>query len=383
MVALPLLLAFRPGHAALELNIAVEPISDSGQAVVLNRYLPLSKYLGTAAGEEVKIIISQDLTDQLRRTRSAAVPLVLGPAHVVASAMKHGYQPLAVVGSDERMAIVVPKNSPIARFEDIKGKRIGLPPQDSLATYLYLGELNKRGIAVNGFQSEIRHHRLHEVALYTLGLGMVDAAAVDAVAAASWAKDNGGKVIFESQPVPGPTIAFNKTLPGAKQERIGNALLTRKSGSGDLGLAVIAEAKPAAYTYVATLGHFTPTVLNGAKIVSAEEARDLGAKGALLFDVRSEKEFRDAHPKGAIHLPYKESSKKEIGFDRQQDQFALADAAKDKNASLVLFCNGAECWKSYKASTWALQAGYKNIYWFRGGYPEWRDKRLPLEKSGP
>lgn len=377
--ALPLLLSLPPAHAALEFNVAVEPVSDLGHASVLNRFLPLAKHLGTAAGEEVKLIVSQELTDQMRRTRSADVPLVLGPAHVVASAMKHGYLPLAVIGGDEKMAIVVPKNSSIAKFEDLKGKRIGLPPQDSLATYLYLGEINKRGIAAKEFHSEIRHHRLHEVALYTLGLGMVDAVAVDSAAGASWAKENGGRIVFESQPVPGPTIAAGKNLPEAKRERIGKALLSGKAG-GDTGLAAIAQAKPEAYAFVATLGHYTPGVLAGAKIIGAEEARELGARGALLFDVRSEKEFRDAHPKGAIHLPYKESSRKEIGFDRQQDQFGLAAAAKDTNAVLVFFCNGAECWKSYKASVWALQAGYKNVHWFRGGYPEWRDKGLPLEK---
>lgn len=380
LAAFPMLLAFRLAHAGIDFNIAAEPIADFSQAAILNRYLPLSKHLGTTLGEEVKIVVSQDLTDQLRRTRSAAVPVVLGPAHVIASAMKHGYLPLATIGGDEKMAIVVPKNSAIGKFEDLKGKRLGLPPQDSMATYLVLGELNKRGLVAKEFLSETRHHRLHEVAVYTLGLGMVDAAAVDASVAANWARENGGRVIFESEPVPGPTIALNKTMPTAKQERIRTALLSRKTAGSELGLAAISEAKPTSFAYVATLGLHTPAILKGAKMVSAEEARDLGAKGALLLDVRTEKEYRDAHPKGAIHLPYKESSRKEIGFDRQLDQFALTETAKDKNVPLVFFCNGAECWKSYKASVWALQAGYKDVHWFRGGYPEWRDKELPLEK---
>ena len=380
LAALPLLLAFRLAQAGIEFNIAAEPIADFSQAAILNRYLPLSKHLGTALGEEVKVVVSQDLTDQMRRTRSAAVPVVLGPAHVVASAMKHGYLPLVTIGGEEKMAIVVPKNSPIGKFEDLKGKRLGLPPQDSLATYLVLGELNKRGIAAREFLSEMRHFRLHEVALYSLGLGMVDAAAVDASVAANWLRENGGRVIYESEPVPGPTLALSKALPAAKQERIRTSLLSRKTAESDLGLAAISEAKTSSFAYVATLGLHTPAVLKDARIVSAEEARDLAARGALLFDVRTEKEYRDAHPKGALHLPYKESSKKEIGFDRQLDQFALAEAAKDKNIPLVFFCNGAECWKSYKASVWALQAGHKNVHWFRGGYPEWRDKELPLEK---
>jgi len=44
----------------------------------------------------------------------------------------------------------------------------------------------------------------------------------------------------------------------------------------------------------------------------------------------------------------------------------------DKNAELVFGCNGPECWKSFKAGTAAMKAGYKKVYWFRGGFPEWR-----------
>ena len=44
----------------------------------------------------------------------------------------------------------------------------------------------------------------------------------------------------------------------------------------------------------------------------------------------------------------------------------------DKAAQLIFACNGAECWKSYKASHAAIQAGYTRVYWFRGGLPEWR-----------
>ena len=52
---------------------------------------------------------------------------------------------------------------------------------------------------------------------------------------------------------------------------------------------------------------------------------------------------------------------------------------KDKNAPLIFACNGGECWKSYKASVWAANQGYRNVYWFRGGFPEWKAKDLPME----
>ena len=84
--------------------------------------------------------------------------------------------------------------------------------------------------------------------------------------------------------------------------------------------------------------------------------------------------------RGAILASYLEKSLKEVDFDASKDDFsALKVVPKDK--PVVFFCNGPECWKSYKASRAAVAAGYPKIYWFRGGMPEWRDKRLPVEGS--
>jgi rhodanese-related sulfurtransferase len=87
------------------------------------------------------------------------------------------------------------------------------------------------------------------------------------------------------------------------------------------------------------------------------------------------------HIPGARFVPYKESSAKEVGFDASEDQFALNKLPKDKNAPLVMYCDGTICWKSYKSATVAIQAGWKNIYWFRGGFPEWKEAGLPIESA--
>ena len=90
-------------------------------------------------------------------------------------------------------------------------------------------------------------------------------------------------------------------------------------------------------------------------------------------------EYAEKTIKGAINVPYKEKSAKEAGFDRKQDSFDLARLPADKNAPLVFFCNAGECWKSYKASVVARDAGYRQIHWFRGGFPEWNSRGLPTQ----
>ena len=68
-----------------------------------------------------------------------------------------------------------------------------------------------------------------------------------------------------------------------------------------------------------------------------------------------------------------------MSFDASKDDFDLAKLPKDKAAPLVFFCNGPECWKSYKASVTAKKAGYTKIYWMRGGFPEWSSKGLATQ----
>jgi len=123
----------------------------------------------------------------------------------------------------------------------------------------------------------------------------------------------------------------------------------------------------------------TPDKLDGVTVVSAEQARDLAAKGAVLVDTRTANEFSEKTAKGAILVPYREKSAKDVGFDKGEDKFDLAKLPADKNAPVIFFCNSGTCWKSYKASVYARDAGYKQVNWFRGGMPEWTAKGLPTQ----
>lgn len=121
----------------------------------------------------------------------------------------------------------------------------------------------------------------------------------------------------------------------------------------------------------------TPEKLEGIKIATASEVSNLMKSGAKLYDVRVANEFAEGHIKGAISLPYKEKSKKEVAFDASLDSF---DDSKLPDSNMIFQCNGIDCWKSYKASIWANKKMKKQVYWFRGGLPEWQKASLPVEK---
>jgi len=46
---------------------------------------------------------------------------------------------------------------------------------------------------------------------------------------------------------------------------------------------------------------------------------------------------------------------------------------------VVFYCNGPECGRSVIATRKAVQCGYTQIYWFRGGFAEWKNKDYPYE----
>ena len=122
-----------------------------------------------------------------------------------------------------------------------------------------------------------------------------------------------------------------------------------------------------------------PPVLAGVNVVTAEQARKLIDSGTPAIDTRVGNEYADAHIKGAKNVPYKERSAKMDSFNPKEDRFDLTQLPADKNAAILFYCNGPECWKSYKASSVAAAAGYKNVQWLRGGLPEWKAKGYPVE----
>lgn len=124
----------------------------------------------------------------------------------------------------------------------------------------------------------------------------------------------------------------------------------------------------------------TPTTAPaGVKLVDAKGVQGLQAKGALIVDTRKASEYGEGTIKGAISVPYDpEKSAKDANFDSAQDKFDLSKL-KDKNAQIVVFCNAGSCWKSYKSAVVLSKNGYKNVHWYREGFPDWKARNLPME----
>ncbi len=376
LVFLTLLVA--GGHAMAELSalVAVEPTSKK-DGFLLSRSA-LETGLGKAVGQTVTVKTSEDLTDAMRATRSAGYDIFIAPAQVAASALSHGYE---LVGSTDPAEQFVLVGKPrLEAAEAIKGGKIYLPQQDSIYTYMARGMLNANGLSFKDMGA-VQYERYPQAGLIAVSIGASDATVVRRGDWDLHLKENpgSGKVLATSTQVPGGfSVVVKKDLPADVREKASRWFASASAISGLRPATVRADV--AQYKAVAELGFFTPLALPGAKVVSATEAQQLIERGASMVDARNDKEYKAAHIPKAVLIPYVEKSLKDVAFDPKLDQFAGLEQL-DKARPTIFACNGAECWKSYKASKAALQQGFTQVYWFRGGLPEWEAAGLPVARN--
>ncbi len=357
--------------------VVIEPTNRKDGMMVSRE--ALQNHLSRVLGEQVTVTTTEDLTDAMRATRSGGYDVFISPPQVAASALAHGYSLVGTTDSDEQYLLV--GRNRVGSVGALRGGQIYLPQQDSIYTYLARGMLNANGLSFKDLKN-VDYQRYPQAGLFALLIGTSEATIVRRDDWEGWNKEHDGvaKVLAVSNAVPGGfSVAVRKKLPSETRSKLARWF---ENDATTCGLKpVYAHPDLAPYTRVAELGTFTPKALPGATVVTLPEVKALVGNGAVLVDTRIADEYRDKHIPGALWLPYAEKSLKDIAFDAHVDSFPGL-AKLDREQNIVFQCNGPECWKSYKASRAAIAAGYKHVYWFRGGMPEWETAGERTEKSG-
>jgi rhodanese-related sulfurtransferase len=376
LAILPLLLASALAQAApLTLGVVLDQNESLTDSDTTRRYRAFAGEIEQAVGQPVRMQYYKKGFSAIKRAKDGTLDMVFGPAQVIANISKFKFEP--ILKSDEKTAAsFVAGPNYRGNLSAKSGAKLGVPDYESLMGGMARSEINSRGLAKSDF-AEVKFHRMAEAPLYGLKLGRYDLAVASAEEAKAWTAANGGRIVFTSAAVPLRALSVQTdTVPVATQQKLAATL--QKGNSLNLALS---SASKADFKSVGSMLNTTPTSLPGAKIISAAEAQDLIAKGVPLYDVRDDEAYNLGHIPGSRFVPYKEASAKEVGFDPGDDQFALNRLPKDKSAPLMMYCDGTICWKSYKSATLAIRNGWKNVYWFRGGFPEWKEAGLPVETS--
>lgn len=134
-----------------------------------------------------------------------------------------------------------------------------------------------------------------------------------------------------------------------------------------------------------------PTTLNGARVLTSDEAADLWNKsGAVFIDVYPQAPKPPNLPAGTFWRdPVHRSIEgahwlPNVGYgglskemeNRFRGSLELLSAGK-RDAPLVFFCL-KDCWMSWNAAKRALEYGYTNVMWFRDGTDGWQELGYPL-----
>jgi len=371
-----LLFATAEAAADLKVMVAVDP---SDRESIIISVIDLQATLTRVTGQPVSAIRSEDLGDVMRSTRTGEYDVYIAPAHVAASALGHGYTLIGSTERDETYQLVAKPG--ITNPGELKNGKIYLTQQDSVGAYMARGMLNESGQSLKIFQ-QVMYRRTSGAGLFAIDTGLVDATVAKRADFDSWVKQSNSKatVVLSSRSVPGGmSVVIKKTTPDATRARIEGWFLSPAGTISGIG-HVAYKSDPANYKYVSALGNWTPSQLPGATIVTVPEVVALQQRGVPVVDVRIAKEYQEKHIRGAISIPYGEKSLKDVAFDAAADEWA-GPQLLDKNQPVIFHCNGAECWKSYKAARVALAKGFKSVYWFRGGYPDWETSGLPVESG--
>ncbi|PRC94814.1 rhodanese-like domain-containing protein [Solimicrobium silvestre] len=370
LLLLPLL-----AQAELKILIGVDPADEVGKNNV-DRVISSIPELNSALGSKVFSNQSSNLTDVLRSTRTQENDIIIGPPHIIASAISHHYQVLARNEADADFVLIARPD--IKKLDDIAGKRLYLTQQDSTRTYVAKGMLIENNIDIKSIK-QVTYGKTSGAGLFALAANLTDMTIASREEAQSWILANPGQgvIIKTSRRIPaGMALVVKSDTSEAVRKIILKWASSSTNGVGKFRATTNEDVTQ--YRYIASLGILTPASLSGVQTVTADEVSKLVAKGVTVVDTRSAKEYQLAHIAGAINAAYVEHSLKERDFDPKLDDYS-AIAALPKEKAVIFLCNGTECWKSYKASKIALQLGFTQIYWFRGGMPEWQEKSLPTK----
>ncbi|MCP5279062.1 MAG: PhnD/SsuA/transferrin family substrate-binding protein [Thiobacillus sp.] len=391
-IAVALLAVLAPlaqlAHAGsgLLLNVTLDYDQERDHVAVQTVFKDLAGYLSRAVGQPVQLIMTQNAERVGERIRTGTYSLLLAPAQLVGAAMRNGYTPVARTEEEAKVVLVASKGSGASSLETSRGKRIALPHRESLVSYMVKGEMNALGLSPDSFFGQVMYMNKYGAVLYAMDIGQAELVAVKSELADNWLRRNpGARVVKSLPPVPVAGVVVNDKLDAALKDRIRVAFTQLDKGlASRLKQAQIGAFEPADrpdFEFVSTRGFFSPEVLPGASIATAEQVKQLMAQKVPLFDVRPVAHFREAHIPGAVNLPYKMNSPKEVDYDDAVDGFDLSRLPKDKNAPMIFQCNGAECWYSYKAARYMVKRGFRKVYWFRTGLPAWKAAGYPVQRG--
>lgn len=235
LCALAVLLPVSVPAFAETLTVGLIPSEDP--RMMSSEYKPLTDYLATALGMEIKSYVATDYNGVIEALRSKKLDVaMMGPFSYVLATTIANVEAFAVpetskAGVSYHAVIIARKDRGFHNLMDLKGRSFAFVDPSSTSGHLFpKAALIKMGQDPDAFFGRVLFSGGHDASALSVQNGKVDAAAVaDALLEAAYARGvvnrDDIQTLWTSTPIPTVPYVMRKDLPEALQKRIRAAFL--------------------------------------------------------------------------------------------------------------------------------------------------------------
>lgn len=219
------LLAF-PSLAADALVLGVQDYSKSPRMISLE-FRDMAAYLTRKLGQPVIVEPVQSYARYMDRAKQKRYAFMYGPPSMAMEANAlAGYEPVAKIPGLLSAAFMSSADGDIAFPEDMKGKRIGMPDENSLMTMLAFSKLREMNVNPRKYFSSVLVFNDAEDVISALKLGMIDVGVANSSLFNVWgAQGYNLNLVLQSSGAPHLTFAVRGSLPADTKAKVIDALL--------------------------------------------------------------------------------------------------------------------------------------------------------------
>lgn len=192
--------------------------------------------MGAALGIKTELFVGDDYTAVIEAMRTKKIDIAsFGPFSYIIAHERSGALPMAVKATSKEEAfyhslIVVPKNSPAQKIEDLKGKTFLFADPASTSGHLFprakiIEQLGITNDEVESFFSTVSFSGGHDKSIIAISKGNADGAGVcdsciRRVVDAGLVSADDYRVIAKSDPIPSSPLTYRSDLPADLVEAI-------------------------------------------------------------------------------------------------------------------------------------------------------------------
>ena len=223
------LLALSVSNMVLAADKLVLGVQDYGKTprVLAAEFKTLATYLSSRLGQPVTVQASQSYERYMANSKQKRYAFIYGPPTMAMEAYRlAGYEPVAKIPGVLSASFMSLSSSDVAFPEDMKGKRIGMPDDDSLMTKLAVAKLRSMKINPQGYFARVQTFTDADDVINALKLGLIDVGVANSSLFNVWsAKGHNLNIVLASDSAPHLTFSVNSDLPAELKDKVTQALL--------------------------------------------------------------------------------------------------------------------------------------------------------------